>query len=113
MDGRRMNGKKKPGPSSLRHRGPQQQQQRQQRGRGQRAGEGTSPLQRGESWNNEQRIDAKTIINMAADGPGFFYYDGVGDAGDEIWDAGEHIRSLFSYLAASDAIARIREIDSE
>lgn len=69
------------------------------------------------SWTNAQKheaaYDARRIIDLAADGPGFFYYDGIADAGDEIWDAGDHVRSLFSYLAASDAIARIREIDSE
>lgn len=71
----------------------------------------------GSSWDiaqkHEAAHDAKRIIDLAADGPGFFFYDGTADAGDEVWDADDRMRALFSYLAASDAIASIREIDRE
>ena len=60
---------------------------------------------------NEQRIEAAAIIDLAASGPGMFYYEDIGDPGDEAWDAEPHIRALFSYLAAAQAIERIKAID--
>ena len=69
-------------------------------------------MQRGGSWNKDQRIEAKEIIQLAAEGPGMYYYNFIGEPGD-FWDVEPLHSSLFSYLAASEALYRLKELDEE